>query len=77
MFSIVIQAGGQSSRMGQDKALLPFLGEPLIQRVLDRVRPIADEILVTTNQPDSYQFLDVPLYTDVTPGRGAVLRVRI
>lgn len=72
MFSIVIQAGGQSSRMGQDKALLPFFEEPLIQRVLDRVRPIADEILVTTNQPDSYQFLDVPLYTDLVPRRGAL-----
>lgn len=72
MFSIVIQAGGQSSRMGQDKALLPFFEEPLIQRVLDRVRPIADEILVTTNLPDSYRFLDVPLFTDLVPGRGAL-----
>ena len=40
-----------SSRMGEDKALKPFLGRPLIQRVIDRVAPIADEIIVTTNHP--------------------------
>ncbi|RPH61136.1 MAG: hypothetical protein EHM81_04890, partial [Chloroflexi bacterium] len=31
MLTVVIQAGGNSSRMGQDKALLPFLGQPLIR----------------------------------------------
>ena len=48
MLSVVIQAGGQSTRMGEDKALKPFLGRPLIQRVVERLTPVADEILVTT-----------------------------
>ena len=43
--------------MGEDKALKPFLGRPLIQRVVDRMKPIADEIIVTTNQPAGYEFL--------------------
>jgi len=68
----VIQAGGESRRMGQDKALLPFLGQPLVQRVLDRIMPLADEILVTTNRPESYRFLGVPLLVDYLPGRGAL-----
>jgi molybdenum cofactor guanylyltransferase len=72
MLTIVIQAGGESRRMGQDKALLPFLGQPLIQRVLDRVRSVADEILVTTNRPQAYEFLDVALIPDLLPGRGAL-----
>jgi len=72
MLSIVIQAGGQSRRMGQDKALMPFLGRPLIQRVVERLKPIADEILVTTNRPDDYRFLDLPLFRDLHPGRGAL-----
>jgi molybdopterin-guanine dinucleotide biosynthesis protein A len=72
MLSVVIQAGGQSSRMGQDKALKLFLGRPLIQRVIERLRPIADELLVTTNHPEDYAFLNLPLLTDLKPGRGAL-----
>ena len=70
--SIVIQAGGESRRMGKDKGLLPFLGEPLITRVLRGVAMIADEVLVTTNQPEHYRFLSVPLFSDIVPGHGAL-----
>jgi molybdopterin-guanine dinucleotide biosynthesis protein A len=72
MLTIVIQAGGQSARMGEDKALKPFLGRPLIQRVIERVAPIADEILVTTNRPEAYAFLGLRLAPDLVPGRGAL-----
>lgn len=70
MLSVVIQAGGQSTRMGENKALKPFLGRPLIQRVIERLRPIADEIILTTNQPEAFAFLGLPLFTDLKPGRG-------
>jgi len=72
MLSIVIQAGGDSQRMGQDKALMPFLGRPLIQRVVERLTPVADELLVTTNRPKEYLFLGLPLFRDIKPGRGAL-----
>lgn len=72
MLSVVIQAGGESRRMGQDKGLLDFLGQPLVQRVLERLRPLADELLVTTNRPAAYQFLGVRLVPDQMPGRGAL-----
>lgn len=72
MLTVVIQAGGESRRMGQDKALIPFLGKPLIQRVVDRVSPLADEVLVTTNQPDNFLFLGLPLHKDLLPGKGAL-----
>lgn len=70
MLSIAIQAGGQSTRMGEDKALKPFLERPLIQRVIERVAPVADELLITTNQPAAYAFLGLPLFSDLKPGRG-------
>jgi molybdopterin-guanine dinucleotide biosynthesis protein A len=70
--SVVIQAGGESRRMGQDKGLLPFLGKPMISRVMARLAPIAEEMLVTTNHPEDYNFLDVPLFPDLIPGRGAL-----
>jgi molybdenum cofactor guanylyltransferase len=71
-FSIVIQAGGESRRMGKDKALLPFLGQPLILRIIKRVAPLADDLFITTNKPENYRFLDVPLVQDLLPGKGAL-----
>jgi len=72
MLTLVIQAGGESRRMGQDKALMPFQGRSLIERVLGRLAPLADEVLVTTNRPDFYRFLGLPLVPDLKPGRGAL-----
>jgi len=70
MLSVVIQAGGQSKRMGENKALKLFLGRPLIQHVTERLVSAADELLVTTNQPEDYTFLKLPLFSDLRPGRG-------
>jgi molybdopterin-guanine dinucleotide biosynthesis protein A len=72
MLTVVIQAGGMSARMGEDKALKRFLGRPLIQRVIDRLSPIADELIVTTNRPAEYEFLNLRLIPDLKPGRGAL-----
>ena len=72
MLTACIQAGGQSSRMGEDKALKRFLGRPLIQRVVERLAPVADELIVTTNRPEDYSFLDLRLIPDLKPGRGAL-----
>ena len=72
MLTISIQAGGRSRRMGQDKALMPFLGRPLIVRLVEQLRPFADELIVTTNRPEAYAFLGLPLFSDVIPDVGAL-----
>jgi molybdopterin-guanine dinucleotide biosynthesis protein A len=72
MLTVCVQAGGASSRMGTDKALRPFLGRPLIQRVIERLAPVADEVIVTTNRPQDYAFLGLRLFPDLKPGRGAL-----
>ena len=72
MLSIVVLAGGESRRMGQNKALMPFLKQPLIERVVKRLAPFADELLVISNKPDQYEFLGVSLTPDIMPGRGAL-----
>ena len=72
MFSIAIQAGGESRRMGQDKALLPFLGETLLVRVMKRVAPLGEEMFVTTNHPERFTDIRVPLVQDELPGMGAL-----
>ncbi len=58
--------------MGQDKALLPFLGKPLIEHVVGRLIHLADETLITTNAPAGFRYLNIPLFPDLIPGRGAL-----
>jgi molybdopterin-guanine dinucleotide biosynthesis protein A len=72
MLTLSIQAGGESRRMGSDKALISFLGQPLILRVLNRLARVADEVLVTSNQPDNYRFLGLTPIPDLLPGSGAL-----
>jgi molybdopterin-guanine dinucleotide biosynthesis protein A len=72
MLTLAIQAGGESLRMGRDKALLPFLGKPLILRVIERLAPLADEIIIMANRPEPYRFLGFPIFPDVKSGHGAL-----
>ena len=72
MITIVLQAGGKSSRMGKDKALLPFLGTSLIERLRDRFLDVGDELVVIANDFSGYQDLNLPLYKDLIPDRGAL-----
>jgi molybdopterin-guanine dinucleotide biosynthesis protein A len=74
MLSIAILAGGKSRRMGHDKALMPFLGRPLIWRIIERLRSLSDDMFVMTTRPADYAFLDVPIHSDlVKPGQGSLL----
>ena len=70
--SLVIQAGGKSSRMGENKTLMQFLGVPLIQRVLERTKSIAQEVIIVSNEPEKLAFLDVNVVKDSIPGLGAI-----
>ena len=72
LLTIVIQAGGDSQRMGVDKGLLPFLGQPLVARVIARLTPIADEMLITASNPEAYASFGIPVVHDLIPGRGAL-----
>jgi molybdopterin-guanine dinucleotide biosynthesis protein A len=70
--SAAILAGGASSRMGANKALMHFHGEPLITRVAKALAacPAISEILLITNTPAEYAFLYLPCFPDIQPGKG-------
>ena len=72
MLTIAIQAGGQSSRMGTDKALVELDGKPLIEHVLDRVRGLGQDFLITSNNPEKLAYLGIRLVRDRIPGAGAL-----
>lgn len=59
LLTVAIQCGGESRRMGTSKALVPFHGQPLIEHMVARFAPIADELIVTTNEPEKLAFLQV------------------
>ncbi len=70
--SVAILAGGQSRRMGQDKAFLPVGGRPVIERVIQRVASLSDDVTIVTNTPDPYRHLGLRMVSDVYPGKGSL-----
>ena len=74
--SAVILAGGQSRRLGRDKAVEPIGGIPLIRRVIERVEHVAGEVLVVV--ADSSRGGELPLdprhqvVLDRYPGTGSL-----
>lgn len=65
----VLLAGGQSSRMGRDKALIEIDGVSMLQRGIGLLRPHAKEILVI-GDPAKYAPDHARVVPDDTPGNG-------
>lgn len=65
-----ILAGGKSSRMGANKALLELNGKKVIEHVATAVRKVADEVMLITNTPEEFAFLRLPMFRDDIQGIG-------
>ena len=72
----VILAGGMSRRLGRNKALEPFQGEPLIRRVIARMGQVGESVSVIVNEPQRVHELDLPdevnPSVDRYPGKGSL-----
>lgn len=64
----VILAGGRASRMGRDKASVPFLGETMISRVAGALAAAGLEVMVVGRREATDGLTAIP--DDGTPGRG-------
>ena len=61
----VILTGGNSARMGTNKSLLTLGGITVIERVVNLMKGLFSSIILITNQPEEYSFLNLPLYEDI------------
>lgn len=67
---VILLAGGQSSRMGTNKALLPIGGQQNIVRIIEELAGVFSPPILVTNQPEEYEALGLPMAGDVYPGKG-------
>jgi len=66
----VVLAGGDSRRMGRDKALLPVGGRPMIALIVDQLKALFEEIVISADRPGDYDFLGLPVVPDLEPSQG-------
>ncbi|MGH8726415.1 MAG: molybdenum cofactor guanylyltransferase [Burkholderiales bacterium] len=66
-----ILTGGESRRMGGDKALLELAGRPLVLHMVEKLRPLVSEVTLV-GAPERYSHLGLPVLPDCEAGRGPV-----
>lgn len=66
----IILAGGLARRMGgKDKGLINVAGKPLIEYVIEALRPQVNSLIINTNRNlDSYKNYGVPIVVDSVSG---------
>lgn len=67
--SCAVLAGGESRRMGKDKAGVELAGKPLIERVLATVAPLFDDVLISGRE-EKKAYPGTHFVADMLPGRG-------
>jgi molybdopterin-guanine dinucleotide biosynthesis protein A len=70
--SSIVLAGGESSRLGRDKAFLEVKGQFLIEIIIERLRQLSQEVIIVADETDRYEEFEATLVSDVYPGKGAL-----
>ncbi len=70
--ALIILAGGKSSRMGRNKALLPIGDQLLIEVLYQRLRALFDEVVISANDRTGYPGLDATWVEDLYRDTGAL-----
>lgn len=69
----IILAGGRSSRLGSDKALLRLGHQrPLIEEIAFKLSQIAQEVIVVASSRDTYPGLSAAVVGDIYPHKGSL-----
>lgn len=71
----VILAGGESRRMGRDKAFLPFGGATLVETVASRLRDACDDVVVVARDPGPFEALGLRAVPDALPEQRSLVGI--
>ncbi len=66
----IILAGGKSSRMGKDKALIKYGDETFMSNSLKKLNELFDETIVVADNVGKYNIKNVKIINDIYPGKG-------
>ena len=69
----IVMAGGDSARMGRDKALLEIEGEPMISRIVSRLEPSFERVVISAAGAGDLGFLGKEVIPDEAPGAGPLM----
>ena len=69
----IIMAGGDSRRMGQDKALLEIEGETMISRIVRQLEPSFKKLLISAANQNAFNFPGINVVPDEAPGAGPLM----
>lgn len=67
-----VLVGGRSSRMGTDKALLPYRGNPLASHIAAQLAPAVDDVYFVGGDLSRYGHLGYKFIADERPGQGPI-----
>ena len=67
----IVLAGGKSSRMGSDKALLLYKNKTFLEHVVCAIKPLVDEILIISDNKD-HQVNDCTTIPDLILNSGPI-----
>ena len=71
--SAIVLAGGESSRMKHNKALLPICGQTLIEKIINQIKDLFNEILISTSEEETYKFLGYKIVIDEKLKQGPLM----
>ncbi len=75
IYSIGILAGGNSTRMGGNKALAVVGGRPVLSQIIDALKPLGVEMFITGGDQDAYAGFGLPVRADRFAARASLVGV--